>query len=370
MPIKVFRYILFLMPVYFLSMENGAQSSSSDIELYTVKDIAVDVTADCAKTAQERAMSEGRIKAFKILVERLLSQEDYQRMGDISPEKSDLLIRDYEVVKEKHSPVRYVASLIFRFDPAAVKRFLESRRIEVSATPKNPVLVIPLLVTQENERKLWHDNPWLLAWASQSPIGGITPLIIPLGDLADITDLDTEHALNLDQVRLTAIAQRYGASGAMVVRATTGKGRLEIEMALVSLEGEVRKVELPPIKTSQAPHENIYRDAITRVVARLDALGKDKTDQATSSQEQHLPVEVILNSPQDWAHLQRCLSEISTVSKIRLKTLSRKHVLVDLTFFGSILMLESALGVRGFNLTAGEGNSWIISAKIQNSPRF
>jgi len=353
----------------FLDIGNGAYGSSSAIDLFTVKDISVDVTADCAKNAQEKAMAEGRIKALKALLNQLLSQEDIQQMGELLPAHADSLIRDYEVIKEKYSPVRYVAQLTFRFDEAAVKRFLETKHIAVSATPKNPIVVIPLLI-KDGQHKLWHDNPWLLAWAAQSSIDNVMPLIIPLGDLADLNDLNAEQAFKLDHERLDALAQRYGAGGTLVVTAKSTQEHLEVEVNLVPLASDIRKLILDPLLSSQSMPDKAYSNAITEVLKKLDALSKDKFNPPISTQEQHLSVKALLNSPQDWTTLQAQLAEIPTVRHIHLNRLSRNYAMIDLSFLGSIPMLQSALGVRGFHLTEAQGNSWIINVKTKTSLNF
>ncbi|MBL0941646.1 MAG: DUF2066 domain-containing protein [Alphaproteobacteria bacterium] len=360
--------IPFFVLIGLFSIGKGAFTSSSAIDLFTVKDISVDVTADCAKNAQEKAMAEGRIKAFKVLLNQLLSQEEIQQIGEILPTQVDNFIRDYEVIKEKYSPVRYVAHLTFRFDEAAVKRFLETKRIAVTATPKNPLVVIPLLITR-GQPKLWHDNPWLQAWAAQSSINHVIPLMIPLGDLADLNDLNAEQAFQLDHEPLDAIALRYGAGGTLVVIARDHEEHLEVEVNLVPLAGDIRKLSLDPLIASQSTPET-YNQAITQVLIKLDALNKDKSNPGVLTQEQHLSVKALFNSPQDWIVLQRQLAEIPTLHHIQLKTLSRNYALMDLSFLGSIPMLQSALGVRGFHLTKDQGNSWTINPKTKISLNF
>src|SRR6185369_10293232 len=59
-------------------------------------------------------------------------------------------------------------------------------------------------------------NPWREAWAKRPPRDTLMPIVVPLGDLKDIADLDAKQAMAGDVRRLEALARRYGATDTAV----------------------------------------------------------------------------------------------------------------------------------------------------------
>ncbi len=351
-------------------------SAFANDTLYTVHDVNVDVTADSAVTAQEHAMEQAKIKAFKMLLTRILSVTDIDQIGEIDSQKIDDLILDYEVTQQKNSAVRYMATLTFSFDESAVKRFLKQKPVIIDDAPNSPIVVIPIFMRGDKPSLWGENNPWLNAWANRNQLGVVTPIVVPMGDLQDINDLSAEQAIATDATRLQAIARRYGAGGSLVIVAHAPDPEdgadLEVDLTLVDLEGQIRTPRIDAIPITDTSLNKEFDQAINLAVNAIDNLAKQHHgieaqnqdfEAQTMSSALTLRATIQFADLDDWLRIQNSLKDINTIQAVRIKKISRSNVEVMLIYSGSEQTLASALGARGLILTRTDGSSWLISTK-------
>ena len=185
-------------------------------DIYTVRDVEVDVTADNSAAARDRAITEAQRKAFDTLYGRLSPEP-----GAKAPALSDIevarLVQDFEVQRERSSAVRYLATLTVRFRPTNVRTLLQTKGASYVETRSKPVLVLPVYQAAGKGPVLWEDRtPWRAAWENFPPPQGMVPIVVPYGELADIADISAATALEGNQAGLSAIAERYQASDVLV----------------------------------------------------------------------------------------------------------------------------------------------------------
>lgn len=181
---------------------------AQDIEVFAISGVAVDATAETVTEARELAIPQGRPIAFRRMLERLTLNGDHGRLPEFDPAAADEFIRGFRVDSEKTSAVRYLGQLTYVFDPEAVRTLLRNAGIRFAETVSRPVLVLPVYFEGDTPR-LWEDpNPWRETWSENPGNTGLVPLVVPLGDLADIADLDAQAAADGDPERLAKIAAR------------------------------------------------------------------------------------------------------------------------------------------------------------------
>ena len=184
--------------------------------VFTVSDIAVDATAESASVARQTALARGHVLAMQKLVQRLVVREDVARVSPLSAEQIADLLEGFAVADERTSGVRYLATLTFSFQPDAVRGFLRSQQIRYAEAQSKPAVVVPLYGVA-GEALLWDEpNPWRETWEGFNAGEWLVPLIVPLGDLEDISAIDASDAISGNSERLWALASRYGAHEVMV----------------------------------------------------------------------------------------------------------------------------------------------------------
>ena len=108
--------------------------SISPIDVFTVRNVAVDVTARTAAAARERALKDGQTRALLRLLERLVSRSALDRLPTIDQATANFLVRDFEIANEKTSSVRYLATLTYRFKRSEVRALLRREDIPFAET--------------------------------------------------------------------------------------------------------------------------------------------------------------------------------------------------------------------------------------------
>lgn len=333
-----------------------ARAQADADEAFTVRGIEVDVTAESAAAARDRALLEAQRKAFDQLLLSLASPGDVAALPPLSEDAISDMVLDFEVLSEQTSSVRYIGEFAFRFQPEPVRRYLEQSGASYAVRSSRPALVLPVLTT-EGSSLLWEEgNAWLEAW-SRTPVSGtLVPIAVPLGDLEDIATVDAQRALNGESAALQAMSDRYGAGEVIVAEArpsideATGAARLTVSAKRYGpggLAGEMRD-ELGG-QDGEAGLPALYAQAAQRVTDFVQAEWKQE-NLVSSTVEQHLDVAVPLTSLEEWIELRRRLAEVTVVRRADLLSLSREEARLDLVFIGDQGQLSRALARRSLVL--------------------
>ena len=131
---------------------------------YKIDAVFVDHTAASAEIAREFALKEGRFDAFQRLIQRMVPEQEMEKLPKISDEKIEELVSAVQIGYEKSSEIRYIASLNFVFSRRDVRRYFRSLGVGFAESFSKPLLVLPIY-SERNKKFLWEaQNPWRKAW--------------------------------------------------------------------------------------------------------------------------------------------------------------------------------------------------------------
>jgi hypothetical protein len=341
-----------------------AQGAAGDDGVFTVVDVDVDVTAETAAAARETAIESGHRAAFDRLMRRLVPNNQIQDVPQIDAERITQMVRSFGVDNEKTSAVRYLARLRFDFDRVATRRFLRESGTPFAETKSKTVLVLPVL-RRAGIYLLWDaQNTWLQAWQALEPRDGLVPMIVPVGDLADINDISADQAVQGRQDRLDVVLRRYGATDAVLALAQVdGSGlgaapTVQITLTRFGSQDSDRSTVLSVPGLAGASVEDTIAAAAPRVASQIEEDWK-----LDNLLRFDLPQELIAVLPlqdlADWVVVERLLSEIAFVESSELLALSRSGATVRLRYFGNQEQLGLALSQRDVRLTE-EDDGWVL----------
>jgi hypothetical protein len=342
-------------------------------EFLEVRGVKVDVTADSAAAARQKAHAEGEVKAFEMLLARIVRGADRGRLPRLSAGEVSALVADFSVAEEKTSAVRYVATLDFRFRGERVRDLLESYGVAMAATPPPPLVVVPVLRTAAGT-VLWDDpNPWRQAWERRSGGDGIVPIVVPPGDLADIASIDPERAMRGDARSLNALTQRYTAADALVavaeLRTDAASGAASVAVTYTRYEGG--RAVFQGAKTIAGKRTDGVADLLAQAVAAVDAdlqeRGRDGLE-VPQGQAAVAAVAIPVTQLNDWLAVRSRLERLPAVRRVELVQLSREWVRINLYYLGSVEELASALQQAELSLRR-EADVWILQPAPVGEPR-
>lgn len=339
-----------------------AQSRTADA--FAVNGVVVDRTAENASAARAQALGEGRARAFRRLMERLVPS-DAGPVPSLDGASIDALVRDFDISSERASGVRYIATMSFRFRAQPVRDLLRDAGLPFAETVSRPRLVLPVFRAGE-EWRLWDDpNPWREAWVTAPRDDGLVPLIVPLGELDDIAAIDAARAVNGDLGRLDALAERYGAGGAVVVLARLGGGG---EGTGLSAQITINRYDDGPGEQTSILQYNVREGedeaallarAVQGVADRLQEPWKraNVIDFGTIAR---ITATADIVSFTEWLAIRERLAAVPIVHRTELRYLSRERAVLDLHFAGDEPRLALALEQQELGLFQ-DGMGWRLA---------
>lgn len=323
-------------------------------DLYRVGDVPVDATAATTTEARARALAAGQREAVRRLVARLVPLDSARRLPNLSQAQLDELIRAIDVSQERSSATRYLARLGVVFRPDSVRAWLRDAGLPYSETVARPSAVVPVLM-REAEPVLWADpNPWREAWTAYKPDeAALLPLMLPVGDLEDVSAVTAEQAAAGNETALRKLAARHGAAAALVVRAEPAGDRVTVTTTrLGDTAGALQTiVDTYPLAGSDVA---AWSRVVEDVVARLTDEWKHAT-QISAEGGGELRVVAPLTGLADFTALRQKLAETPQVESVELVSVSRERAEFRLTILGDTQRLAIALASRDLLLSEQAG---------------
>jgi len=355
------KHVLFSVFFFVFCMATTPEASA---DVFEIKNLAVDVKADTAATARKQALKQAERRAFYALIKRLTLSQDQERIPEFSPDEIAGYVRDFSVAREKASSVRYIARLNYRFKADEIRDLLRAYNVPFAETPSRPMVVLPVYETGATA-VLWDEpNPWRQQWSIKDQPQGLVPLILPLGDLSDISTIGVSEALAGDVGRLAAIADRYGADGTIVVHnnltsePTTGR---QVAVVTLTRSGDPIPVEARSVSYAQADGEtlDVMLERVTRAtVDRIENLWKQR-NLISNSGAGVLAITVPITGLKDWLAVRDQMSKVGIIRKSDVVLLSRDQVRVNIHFVGDAEQLTTALEQANLSLLQ-ESGEWIV----------
>ena len=341
-------------------------------DLFAVDGIGVDVTAESAAEAREAALAQGQRMALDRVLLRLALAEDVARLPPLSDAEITQMVQDFQVESERTSAVRYIGELSFRFRAEPVRQLFERNEVRFAGIVSKPVLVLPVL-TADGDSWLWDDpNPWRDAWAERPVVDGLVPLVVPYGDLNDVSAIGAAEALAGDPDAFARLAGRYYTGDTIVA-----------EARLRSAPDEPMRLDIVATRYTPGAGQQTYTDTLTadsmnagedgaalfeRGVKRLDEMVQEEWKRAnlvSFGVERTVIATVPIGQLSDWAAIRGRLNDIAIVRETEILYLMRNEGRLRVVFVGDMAQLERALAQKDLSLAPASNNlASLVSAEM------
>lgn len=341
----------------------GVAPAAAQGDLYSVSGIQVDATDENAASARVAAHASGHLHAFEILLARLVPEDEIFGVPQLEAAEIGALVQDFSVDDERTSAVRYLATLNFRFNPDQVRAFLGQNEIPFAEIRSEPALVLPIL-TQGGQSLLWRQpNSWREAWDGMQLEAELVPMVLPLGDLEDITAVTAAQVLASDVEGLQALARRYSVASIYIVRLALG---LDPASNLSTAELELRRFggiqATAPVLQSHLQQGDESQGIFLRRVARATATeiteGWKQENLLRLAEQSSIMVTVPVAGLAQWLQVKARLDQVVTVVESELSHMTRGTVDLMITYIGDQNQLTRALAQQQLSLTQDLNEGW------------
>lgn len=357
MPSLRFLRALLLLPVLWLAAAAAQPAAAQAVgDAFNVRGIDVDVTAANPQAAKDQAIAEGQNRAFRLLLERLTQPADHARLPKADGTQ---YVRDFSVDSERRSATRYIATLSVRFNPTAVRKLLQGAGIAY-AEPRNRVLVVvPVFKAAGARAMLWDDpNPWREAWTALGG-GGLVPVVVPTGELADVQTISAEQALAGNADAMQSLGARWRTSDVLVAVAGLAPNGKTLDVNLIGSPGAPKPFDSIAYQLNEGETlEALLARAVRDIDRGIDTVFKQPNllqfDRAAT-----LSTLVPLTGIEDWLAVRDRLGRVSQVRRWELVSLSKAEAALVLHTVGDQEQVNAALANAGLRLDWGDGY-WIM----------
>ncbi|MCK5285014.1 MAG: DUF2066 domain-containing protein [Alphaproteobacteria bacterium] len=367
------RIVFWALFICFLFIATNVKAQNA---LFTVDGIDVDVTANSALTARDTAFIEAQKKAFDVLAQRMLSENELRKFELPEIFVISALIKDYEVTKEKFSSVRYMGTYGFRFKDKAVRRYFSGRGVQYTDVSSRPVLILPYYQFGEHV-VLWSPyNSWMQAWNRYNDLGGLVPVVVPLGDIQDVRDIGDEQSLTYDEMRLHSMLGRYDTGEAVIVVAVPDKnlslvykdsdpasGALTVYIYRTDRAHLEYVTQIIETARSGQTKADLLNKAVKRVYKTLQKDWKKKTV-VSASQSNKLIANISFKTLSQWVKTREVLEIVHGINEISIKSISPKRAQIEIMFQGTEDRLRLAL--QQSNVTLSEPRFAMTTGLVNN----
>ncbi len=338
--------------------------------IYSVSNVQVDERATDEVSAKGVGIAKAQREALKILLERITLRSDHAKLPEVTDALVASTLRDFAVSEERFGGGRYLATLNVRFKPDAVRGVIGDLGIPYAEIASRANLVLPVYESA-GSRLLWDEpNPWFDAWLRREPPTGLLPLVLPLRDLSDISEISAEQAMAGAAAQLDAIAEKYNAFGVYVAF-----GQLSVDPVssapILNVTMTKHQPGEPARDITQSFQGQVGSDiaglfdwAVQEMIAGLEEAWKSDNLQQTGS-EQRIRVLVPIVQLGDWLSVKRKITSVPSVRQMDVARLSIREAHVDVTFQGEPEQLRRALALKDLDMSYElERGGWVVRPRL------
>lgn len=340
-----------------LLLATGFAASASAADIFTVRGIHVDKTAESATAARAAAQAEGQRLALTAMMRKLTLPEDWPSLPEVDDATAQNAVRGFQVASERTSSTRYIAEMIVSFQPEAVRRLLRGANIAFGETQARPALLLPVL-NRDGQPVLWEDdNPWRGAWASLEPGDEMTPLILPIGEIMEINAVPAATALSGSEealAALTGLAANYGANEVIVAEATPGDTGLRVTL---TRRGGIGASE--PLTGTYERQDRELADVMKTAAAdMLNSLSTQWKRQiiVRDGRISTMVVQADFANLTEWEGIRKGLTSTPLVQGMEVAGISSRGAEIRISHKGSPEMLALSLAQQNVELSQAESS--------------
>lgn len=396
-------YTVIIFFIFVSSFVNGSILAGPS-NIYSVTDVNLDVTAVSSVNARDSAFSDGHKRALKIIYDRLVLREDIQNLP-INNLVVEELITDFQLSDERVSPTRYRAKLAVTFSQKAVRQHLMKYLVRFAESQSDGIIILPVMI-HHGKVLLWSEpNPWREIWAERKKDISLLPILSPLGDISDISQIKDSNILDASVEVLKEFATRYDVKQLVVatiedlnanskdltylISSVIGdnkdtvslspelnmlekrknkietyfpKGGMRITLRHISPDGEYfREIK---VRSDGSKSTKLFYQQMLEAVVELIREEWKNSNLLRFDQENELHVTVpIDHKVSSWIAILKRLKSLPVVVKIDIVELSTGAVKLIVGHLGDIDQLSTALNTKQLELNIDE-LGWKIESNI------
>ncbi|MBO6281076.1 MAG: hypothetical protein J6N49_00945 [Alphaproteobacteria bacterium] len=317
--------------------------------------VPVDVDAENSVVAKEHAMLEAQRKAFLQIAGQLTSEENVQKLNELTDDAIAYFVQSVGVADEKAGGTKYIANLTVQVKEDLLKDYLAEN--EMIQSDSIDLVVVPVLQDRpDGYPLLWEENnDWLHSWRSKGQIKFGTMGMRALNDnYRNIDGLNAQGALYMEADVYTKIAEMSGSENVYVIYAEKQQnGDLKVTIKSVKTKAE------DSFTVAAGADIDLYEEAIKKSVMFISNMQREAKNADDVAAVNNINAVYAYQDMKDWLNKSKSISDLPQVEGIDTKSFGGGKVNFTIRYTGNLDDLWTALQEIGLSHEVA-GNYFII----------
>ena len=211
--IYLYLYIFFLIIVFiFIEFSTNLAFSKN----FIISEVEIEENYDL-NFNKSKVIDKGFIKAFNILVYKIIEKKDRFQLKNIPLKQIKSLIDNFSIVDEKFINNKYQSQFEVQFNRRKIIKFMENKNI-ISSLPKEiKSFIVPILIdVKTNELYYLKQNIFFKNWNNESQKYFLINYVLPNEDIEDYSIIK-KNLGNLESYDFHEIINKYNLNNYIIL---------------------------------------------------------------------------------------------------------------------------------------------------------
>ena len=308
----------------------------SDTNIFNVNN--VEINKETYKNKEE-LVNKAFQKAFDLLINRLLLEEDYKKILSTNPAEIKKLISYYQIISqnEKEENIKSEKFNVF-FDKDRMHNFFYNKNILYSDIINTEVILFPLLKKDE-EIFIYTKNYFYNNW-NEEKLDNLIQYILPSENIENIQKINSNKD-NIYKIKVSDFFKEYEIDNIVFANIEINKNIAEVFLNTRIEKKKVNK-NISINKEKDMNQKEFYRQIVSTINNVIKDLIKSQNliDVKTPS---FLNVKIKLNKKSNLVEFNNRLKKIDLIDDFYVQQLTKDYVLVKIKYLGKINKIMNKL---------------------------
>ena len=308
----------------------------SDTNIFNVNN--VEISKETYKNKEE-LINKAFQKAFDLLINRLLLEEDYKKILSTNPAEIKKLISYYQIISqnEKEENIKSEKFNVF-FDKDRMHNFFYNKNILYSDIINTEVILFPLLKKDE-EIFIYTKNYFYNNW-NEEKLDNLIQYILPSENIENIQKINSNKD-NIHKIKVSDFFKEYEIDNIVFANIEINKNIAEVFLNTRIEKKKVNK-NISINKEKDMNQKEFYRQIVSTINNVIKDLIKSQNliDVKTPS---FLNVKIKLNNKSNLVEFNNRLKKIDLIDDFYVQQLTKDYVLVKIKYLGKINKIMNKL---------------------------
>ncbi len=342
-----YLYIFFIILVFFF---NEFSTNFALGKNYVVSNIKVEEVYDI-NFDKSKVVDKAFVKAFKIILYKLIENKDKSKINTISLKDKKSLIENFSISDEMFVDNQYIAQFNVQFNKKKILNYLNNKNLIPSSPSEIEAFILPILIdVNSNELYYLNQNIFSNIWNSNKKNYHLIKYVLPNEDIEDY-NIIKKNINNIENYNFKEITEKYNL-------------KHEIILILLKSNSMIRTFSKIKFGNKKLILNNIYdlhdvkdKDEISNIIFKIKDSYEDKWKSINKINTSiALPIRLSINAENTKfsEKIESKLSSIDLISDFKIEMFNNNEIVYKIIFNGNPNKLLDIMALYDFNIDASK----------------